>query len=410
MTARPKHRATRLAAALAASLLVASTARADEPAAPAAPAAAPMADASRPLQSPPHPSPPAAPPASVSPSLPITIAFAPPEGSAGPPTAAGTTGLVITPGLEIFAEYDLKIARTGAGTEWFHSFELPRAHGSLSGAYGPARARLVVEAVRSASEGALIGVAGDSFVMRLREASVGYRYEKLLAIDAGVVPTLTVPELDGTWNLRAVARTPLESTGLSSPADLGATIRVTFPKGYGFAAIGAYNGEGYASRELNRGKNLEGTVEIHPFAATAAAPLGVFASYVKGSTGTGRAQADRLTAAIVWQGRRVRGGAAFTYAWGVADAGDVRSIVADGFVRVEPIDRLIFGARGFAWMRDLADSTDRIVEVTGAAGYRVADPLEAFLAVGRTLPAGAAKEALPGLDHWDFRLIGRVVF
>lgn len=337
----------------------------------------------------------------------------PPDGEVGLPTPAGTTGLKVTPGLEIFAGYAARVSRTAAGSEWFHAFDLPRAHGSLTGEWGPVRARVVIEAVRSATEGALLGVAGDSLLMRLREASAGVRLARWgfgFWVDAGVVPTLTVPELDGSFNLRVVAATPLEATGLSSPADLGGTVRVLFPKGYGSFAVGAYNGEGYTGRERNRGKNIELAAEVHPFASTGAKPLAVFASYVKGSAGTGRAQADRLTAAILWQGRIIRGGGAFTYAWGVADDGAKRSILGDVFVRVEPIDRLIFGVRGSYWQRDLAASKDRIIDVTGSAGYRIFDPLEAHLAVTRILPGEVAADALPGIDRWDIRVLGRVVF
>jgi hypothetical protein len=316
----------------------------------------------------------------------------------------------LTPGLEVFVEYDLRVTHSGTTTDWFHNFDVPRAHGSLTGEYGPARARLLIEAVRSASEGALLGVAGDSLVLRLREASAGYRQGEWLAIDAGVVPTLTVPELDRSFNLRAVAATPLESTALASPADLGATARVNFPKAFGHAAIGAYNGEGYTGRELNRGKNLELATLVHPLAGGEAAPLGILASYVIGSAGTGKARADRLTGALVWQGARLRAGAAITYAWGVGENGLQRSLLLDGFVRAEPIDRLLFGLRAYSWTRDTAIVGDRIVGVTGAAGYRIADPLESFLAVTRTLPGAAAEAALPGINRWDMRVIARVIF
>jgi hypothetical protein len=316
----------------------------------------------------------------------------------------------LTPGLEIFAEYDLRVTRSGSTTDWFHNFDVPRVHGSLTGAYGPVRARLLLEAVRSASEGALIGVAGDSLVLRLREASAGYRRGEWLAIDAGVIPTLTVPELDRSFNLRAVAATPLESTALASPADLGATARVNFPKAFGYAAVGAYNGEGYTSRELNRGKNVELAASVHPLAGSAGEPLSLFASYVIGSAGTGKARADRLTGAVVWQGVRLRAGGAVTYAWGVGENGLQRSLLLDGFIRAEPVDRVLLGLRAYSWMRDTGAAGDRIVGFTGAAGYRIADPLECFLAVTRTLPGDAAEAALPGINRWDLRVIARVVF
>jgi hypothetical protein len=57
-----------------------------------------------------------------------------------------------------------------------------------------------------------------------------------------------------------------------------------------------------------------------------------------------------------------------------------------------------------------APKGDRVNELTGAAGYRIVAPLEAFLAVTRTFPEAAAAAALPGLDHWTFRVLSRVVF
>lgn len=403
-----------IALLIAAALSASATARADEPAppAPVEPVKAEPVKAEPEKAEPAKTEPVKAEPVKAEPLLVIErrAAIDPPEGSAGPATAAGSTGLRVQLGLEAFVAYDLAITPAATGTQWFHSFEIPRAHVSAAGSYGPARARVVLEAVRSASEGALLGVAGDSFVMRLREASAGYRLGSWLAIDAGVVPTLTIPELDGSFNLRAVAATPLESAGLGSPADLGATARFTFPRGYGFVAVGAYNGEGYDNRELNRGKNLEAAVEFHPAAATAARPLAIFASFVNGSSGTGSARADRLTTALLWQGRRVRAGADFVYAWGVGEDGTRRSWLADGFVRVEPIDRLLLGARGFTWLRDTTAASNRVSAVTGAVGYRIADPLETFVAVTRTLAGTEAAKALPGVDRWDVRIVGRVVF
>ncbi len=391
MTRKPRSTLATSLAACAFALAIATPSHADEPA-----ALSPPTSAAKPA--------PATPPATK----PATDA---PLGRPAEPTAAGTTGLVVKPGVEVIAEYQLRVTRTAAGSEWFHTFELPRAHGSITGEYGPARARIVLEAVRSASEGALLGVAGDSLVFRVREASAGFRHGGWLAIDAGVVPTLTVPELDGTFAMRALAASPAERAGLYAPADLGATARALFPDGYGFVAIAATNGEGYTGPERNRGKNLEVAVEVHPLAAfETARPIGLFASYVAGSSGVEKARADRVTGALVWQGTRLRGAVAITHAWGVGADGDRRSLLVDAFLRAEPVDRLIFGVRGFSWLRDLATSSDRVTELTGAAGYRIADPLEAFLAVARTFPEAVAKDALPGLDRWTLRAIARACF
>jgi hypothetical protein len=345
----------------------------------------------------------------------------PPLGRAAPPTAAGTTKLPvdIRPGVEIIAQYMYLTTwdQTTGKSDWFHDIELVRGHASIGATYRFSDARAVFEAVRSSSEGALIGVAGDSLVLRVREAWVGFHYPEhetegwRTEMRAGVVPTLTVPELEGTWMLRSVTPDPLETTGLLTPADLGGTVRLGFPSGFGHVDVGMFDGEGYTNRELNRGKNLELAATVHPLATQHMKPLAVFGSMVLGSSGTGLAQSNRATGAVLWQGRRVRAGASITYAWGLGDDGGRTGYLFDAFARVEPIDRLIFGARTFYWRRDTRPtSEDSIAYVVGAVGYRFFDPLEVFAAVDRTMPTTLAETALPGTNNISLRVIAHVAF
>jgi hypothetical protein len=347
--------------------------------------------------------------------LPPSVMVAPlvPVGRAAPPTEAATRGTgTVRPGIELFAQYALRntVGLDGNG-KYFHVFDVPRVHAAVEGEWQGAKGRVVLEATRSASEGSLVGVAGDSLVLRVREAYAAYRPFRLLEISGGVVPTLTVPNLDGTWMLRPIAPSVLEANGFLSPADLGARVRTDLPDGYGFLAIGAYNGEGYTSRELNRGKNVEGAVEIHPLPHGKLAPLGVFASFTSGSTGTALARSNRFVTGLVWQGAMVRAGAFFAHAWGLADLGTARALALTAFVRVEPIDRLYLGARFDHVVRDAVnDPLNTLDTVWGTVGYRVLDPLEGFLAVTRSIPTRRAEDEAPGSNYWDLRIIGRVVF
>lgn len=330
--------------------------------------------------------------------------------AAAPPTAAGNTGLSVRPGVEVFAQYAARLTNTTAGeSEWFHRFDVPRVHAALTGEYRDARARVVLEAVRSASEGSLVGVDGDSLVFRVREAYAAWA-GRPMRVQAGVVPTLTLPEIEGTWRLRAVAPTPLEVSGLGSPADLGVTVRVDLPRSFGWVGVGAYNGEGYNGRELNRGKNVEVVASVHPVVWGPMQPLAVLASYTLGTSGTGSARADRFTGALLWQGERVRAGVTGTVAWGVDDDGDRTSYLLEAFARVEPIDRLLTGLRVSWWQRDDRVDTDRVTTLLGTVGYRVLEPLEVFAAVSRQIPDVRAEDALPGSDHWEFRLVTRGVY
>lgn len=398
-----KPHAVSIALSLAALSSVAYAQPAEPPAAPVepAPVVAPVPAAA--------PAPAPVPPPAVAP------AFTPaPEGRAAPPTEAATRSTArLRAGLEVFADYSYRrMSGPGSSSTWFHAFDVPRVHAAVEGAYDDTlRGRVVMEAVRSASEGALIGVSGDSLVIRVREAYGGYRPVEALEISAGVIPSLTVPELDGTWMLRAVAPSGLEANGLGSPSDLGVKARYDLPERYGWIAAAGTNGEGYASRELNRGKNLEGAFEVHPLPRGALLPLGIFASYTAGSTGTVSARADRLTSGLVWQGVLVRAGAFFTYAWGVAQAGAQHAALATAFLRVEPLPRLLAGARVDVAVRDVRTApADAISTVWLTAGYRIADPAEVFLAGTRTIPTTRAEAEVPGADAWSLRVIGRVVF
>ncbi len=385
---------------------------------------------------PPEPAPPAAPapaapaapaPATPAPAAPAAVAPAAaaeptkkPVASDGWSLSGGRASfplvddldpLVIEAHLTVFAQYVLSLRTEAEQTEWFHDFELTRGHARLDASFEEARARVMVEAMRSASEGALLGVAGDSFVLRMREAWGSYTAWDIVETRVGLLPTMTIGPIEQMWGMRMVAPTAIERAGLMSPADLGITLRGILPLELGWVGVGAYNGEGYDRRELNRGKNIEVAAQIHPLATVEGAePVVVGGSYVSGSTGTGLARADRITANLGWEGDVIRGGAAFTYAIGVEGDSDRNGMLVEGFVRVRPIERLMIGAEAFSFFRNTDDFDDRVVTITGAVGYFFLDPIGAFLAVDGILPGEAAEQTLPGQDDVRLRVIGAVDF
>lgn len=315
------------------------------------------------------------------------------------------------PGLEVFAQYAYRRTESSGGdSAWFHAFDAPRVHAWLEAEYDHVRGKVLLEGVRSTADGALIGVSGDSVLLRAREAFGAYAPFSFLELRGGIVPTPTIAVLEQSWRMRAIAPSGIETAGLSSPADLGGQVRAIFPKDHGFASVAAYNGEGYARRELNRGKNAEVAALVFPLASMQSLrPLGVFASYVAGSAGVGLSRADRATGALVWQGDRVRGGVSGTYAWGVDGIGAERGAALDVFVRVEPIDRFLLGARLTHWMR-ARNAEDVVTTIWGALGYRIAAPLEGFLSVTRALPSALAEGSLPGSKFWEARVTTRIAF
>ncbi len=327
------------------------------------------------------------------------------------PLALDLGPLILEAHLSVFAQYVLSVRTEGEESDWFHEFELPRAHARLDAAWENARARVLIEAIRSASEGSLLGVAGDSFVTRVREAWASYTAWDVLEAQLGLVPTLTTGPLEAMWGMRQVSATAVERTQLLVPADLGATVRGLFPKGFGWVGVGAYNGEGYAQRELNRGKNIEIATVVHPLAfSEELKPVTLQTSYVSGSRGTALARADRVTASAAWMGELIRGGVTFTHAWGVDDQPDTRAIAAEAFIRVKPIERISVGLDATYWVRDLAAESDYSVVITGGVGVFIVEPLAAFLAVDGLLQGAEAAQNETPKDDVRLRVIGAVEF
>lgn len=395
-------------------LLVAGAAHAQTPPDQPVPAPAP-APAPAPVPAPapepaaaPDAAPVAEPPAGAGPAP----AAAPANEPANEPDATPSEP-VFDPIAVVYAEYAFALRNDAAGaTDWFHVFDLPRAHLGGGVAWEAARGRVLLEAVRSSSEGALLGVAGDSLVARMREAWLGADGWDVLEVRAGLVPTLVLPAVEHSWQLRAVAPTAMERAGLVSPADLGASVRAHLPARWGWIGVQGVNGDGYTRRELNRGKNVEVAAAIHPLAfSDATAPLVVLLAYSAGSRGVGLARSNRLTGGLAWHGEWLRGGGVVTWAQGVADDGDRSALAVEGFARMEGwpvVPRLIVGADAALHQRDLATRGDAVTTLIGAAGVRIAPPLAALVAVEGSLYGDAAADALPGRDDLRLRLIGEL--
>lgn len=307
------------------------------------------------------------------------------------------------PGMHVIGEYALTVPD---GSDWFHEFRLPRAWAWLGFRFEGVRGRVLVEGAQGSGAGSLFGVAGDSVVVRFREAWVGYRAFDLFELRAGLVPTLTPSALTQLWQMRAVSQDGLRQFDLVAPADLGATLAFDIPDGWGRIAVAYYNGDGYTSRELNRGKTLETFVQLHPLRfVSELAPLTLTLAYQNGSVGTGAARADRFIGSLAWDDPRWGIGAQASWIGGIADRGDREGLLLDGWARVEPIERLLIAVRATSFLRNLAGGQDRITVLTGAIGARVADPLRAFLAFDGRLADDVAQSTDPGTRGWTLRVV-----
>jgi hypothetical protein len=327
------------------------------------------------------------------------------EPSPGPRLDLGS-GFSVRPLADLLAEFNAQATQDGTSGDWFDEFRLPRAQLGGELAWQGATARLVLEGVRASSGGALVGVAGNSVVIRAREVSVGYRLGDFEAA-AGMVPTLEVPLLERAFAYRAVGPVALEATSVQSPADLGVRLKWRAPRGYGEVNLAAFNGDGYTSPELNRGKTVAALVAAHPLAGGRFSPLTLVLSGSLGQTGTARAPANRLGGGVWWATPRFAAGATAWYADGLLDDGGRRALVAEVFARGELFGRLLLSARASLFHRDLSVSDDRLYDLQLSAGVRVISAVELFAVFERSAPSAATRLALPGSDATAFRVTAR---
>lgn len=315
---------------------------------------------------------------------------------------AGTVlgDLKFTPLVDAIAEYG---ARWPSEAPSFNAFSVPRIHAGLEAEWRGAQARVLLESVYATQGGALLGVAGDSLVLRLREAWGGYRW-RFLEARLGVIPTLTVPELERAWHFRQLAADGLETFRLVPPADLGASLRAHLGD-FGWAGVTLTNGEGYTSRELNPSKNVEVAAAIHPLPKGSLAPLSLLASVNAGSAGLPEVATIRYGGALLWNGERFGAGASvFALRGQLADSKRL-GWLGQGFLRAKLFEHLLLAARATYWNRELG-TDDGQLDLVGSVG--VALPLvEVMVAVDRTVLMGAARNALPGVDGLGVRLVVR---
>lgn len=373
-----------------------------EPSMPTAPEVVESQAASdEPSASQPETSPVAPPPADVASFVWTPGGETPPDPTARA-DAPGTTW-AFEPGAHVIAEYALTFPE---GADWNHEFRLSRGWAWLGFRFEGARGRVLLEAVRGSGAGSLFGVAGDSLIVRFREAWVGYRLFDVLELRGGLVPTMLTSALTELWALRAVTSIGLRTFELMAPADLGATLAFDIPEGWGRVAVAYYDGDGYTSRELNRGKTLEVFAELHPLCFVhELAPLTLTLAYQMGSVATTSARADRFIGGLAWNDPRWGVGADVSWLGGIGDRGEREGLLVDGWARVEPIERLLIGAYVSHFIRNLALGTDQLTVLTVAVGARIVEPLRAFLALDGRFADDVAQLAEPGTRGWTVRVV-----
>ena len=178
------------------------------------------------------------------------------------PAVADAEGLTTTPHLRTTALYEDD--RTGSDDR--NAFTLARSEFGATWSDAGWKATAIGEWVRSAAPGSLMGVAGNSYILRPREIalSVTERY----ADDWQVTGTGGLL-LRGSTRLHAgdplayIEGNPAQQFMGDDAADLGAELRVGWA-GLAEATVAVHNGEGSLDVERNAGKNLTAALALTP--------------------------------------------------------------------------------------------------------------------------------------------------
>jgi len=249
------------------------------------------------------------------------------------------SSLCLTIDAEVFTGYRL---RSIAG-ERFGEFALDRSELGTNLWYRPntwidGGVTLRLEAIRSAGPQSLIGIDGDSLVIRLAQA-YGHTAAHLgpisIGVRGGMIPERWLEQLEKGYDTVGVGRLGSEQNLLMERADLGASITASGWDGLVELDVQFTNGEGRAQEELNRGKNTTAIFTLRPLRmqhARGPITLSLHGAYRDGSWGIASARAHRAAGAVTFASPWAFAGAELVQAFGVREQGDRVSRSLGGWV------------------------------------------------------------------------------
>lgn len=222
-------------------------------------------------------------------------------------------------GSQNLGEFRLDRGELGSGFVW-------RPNDRIDGGV-----TLQMEAVRSAGPQSLIGVDGNSLVVRMLEA-YGQMVVHASPIDIGVrvglVPERWIEQVEKGYDTRGLVPLPSDDGTFFDRSDLGASLTVSGWKGRAELDVQYVNGEGRAQQELNAGKNTEALLTVRPLLRkTDRGPmtLAIHGAYRDGSLGIASLRNHRGAAAVTFASVYAYGGVEYVHALGYGARAEVEA-------------------------------------------------------------------------------------
>jgi opacity protein-like surface antigen len=228
-----------------------------------------------------------------------------------------------------------------AGGQWvstqeesFNEFYLSRAEVGLWSFWDQRRAlgaELRLEAVRAAGPQSVLGVDGDSLVLRVKRGwgFVRHHWGPVAAEGRlGLIPDPWVDVLVQHYQLRGLSASLSERGLFFDTSDLGAALHLDLWGGLAQVRLAATNGQGRNQVEQNTGKNTTALLVLRPLSMdtpTRPTELRLVAAWRDGSQGVGSSRDHRLALGALWTSPWVDLGLEWLQAWGYLGLGQLKA-------------------------------------------------------------------------------------
>ena len=237
-----------------------------------------------------------------------------------------------SPKLELSGEVFSHFSTIQTESQHFSSFDIERAELGLQSAqednWG---GELRLESVRSAGEDSLMGIDGDSLVMRVKRAwgfgrFIGDHWS--ITGRFGLIPDVWHMRVMSAFPLRALGPSQGEREGLQDTSDLGTSLTLKFHSQSIFLSL--TNGEGRLYQEQNKGKNLLIGTHLTTGIGTGNGHLSI--AYRDGSRGPSSGQDHRLYLSSWWSSSQFSLGLIATQATGVKQRPSLSAYAAQAWI------------------------------------------------------------------------------
>lgn len=225
--------------------------------------------------------------------------------------------------LALEAQLVTRLMSTRTAGDDFTEFLIDRAELGAMYRYGQWGAELRLETIRSSSPGSVMGIDGDSLLLRLKRGWGFGRFQltpnHIVEVRAGLIPDAYKELLENDYDLRGLAPTMTERARFFDTADIGAMVGWDGWEQRVRLRVELSNGEGRNQVERNNGKNTTIAFTVTPLALRVHhGPLhvSIHGAWRDGSLGVGNARNHRLAAGITFVSPCPRAGFEFVRASG----------------------------------------------------------------------------------------------